>query len=188
MGNSFKRDWEKHVSIPDMLLLLGEDLEREGLRETPQRVKRAWTEFLSGYTMEAEKILSKNFVAEGNGLQVCKDIIFTSLCEHHLLSFFGNVTIAYVPDKVVCGLSKLARLVDCYGRRLQIQERLTQQIADAINTYLEPKSVIVIVEAQHLCCIGRGVRQSSMNFITCARHGIMNDTLLQIMLTKGIEK
>lgn len=188
MEQSFKQAWEEHVSIPDMLLSLGEDLEREGLRETPLRVAKAWREFLSGYTMDAEKILSKDFIAEGNGLQVCKDIVFTSLCEHHFLSFFGTATVAYVPDKIVCGLSKLARLVDCYGRRCTIQERMTQQIADAINEHLKPQSVIVIIEAQHLCCVGRGVRQNSMNFITCARHGVMNDTLLQIMLTKGDSK
>jgi len=184
--SQFKRDWEEKVSIPNLLLQLGEDLDREGLQETPDRVARAWKEFLSGYTMDASEILDKTFDAEGSGLQICKDIEFTSLCEHHLLAFLGTVTIAYVPDGRVCGLSKLARLVECYGRRLQIQERMTQQIADAIQEHLKPKGVFVKVQAKHLCCVGRGVKQGTMDFVTSAMHGKIDLNQYNTMLMKGI--
>jgi GTP cyclohydrolase I len=183
--SQFQKDWNEHVDIPGMLLGLGEDLEREGLVETPNRVGRAWLEFLNGYTMEPEKILAKRFAAEDSGLQIARDVAFQSLCEHHLLSFFGTITIMYEPNKEVCGLSKLSRLAECFGRRLQIQERLTNQIADAIQEYLKPKGVLVLCSAQHLCCVGRGVKQSSMYFETSAKHGKIDLALAQIMLQKG---
>lgn len=174
--------WKDILNISQLLLSLGEDLEREGLVETPNRVMRAWREFLEGYTLSAKEILSKTFDAESSGLQICKNIEFVSLCEHHLLAFSGVVHIGYVPNACVAGLSKLVRLVDCYSRRLQIQERMVQQIADAIQEHLEPESVLVIAKAKHLCCHGRGVRRGRLEFITTAQHGIVNEGLYRILL------
>ena len=178
----FKEDWNTNVNIPDLLLHLGEDIDREGLVETPDRVRRAWQELLNGYTLDAEEILSKTFDAEGTGLQVCRGIEFNALCEHHFLGFYGTVTIAYVPDKHVCGLSKLARLVECYGQRLQLQERMTQQIADAIWDYLEPKGVSVFVRARHSCACARGVKQTNMSFTTSAFHGEIEPAVQQLIM------
>jgi GTP cyclohydrolase I len=178
----FREDWDTNVNIPDLLLHLGEDIDREGLVETPDRVRRAWQELLTGYTLNAEEILSKTFDAEGTGLQLCQGITFNSLCEHHFLGFYGTVTIAYVPNEVVCGLSKLARLVECYGQRLQLQERMTQQIADAIWEHLEPKGVSVMVRARHMCACARGVKQQNMSFVTSAFHGAIDPTVQQLML------
>lgn len=164
-------EWRDATDIGKLLYVLGEDLEREGLLETPERVRRAWAEFLEGYTMNSETILGTRFAAEGHGLQICRNIVFTSLCEHHLLAFHGTVTVIYWPDKVVCGLSKISRLVDCFGRRLQIQERMTQQICDTLVEQLEPRGVYVTIKARHLCCMGRGIRRDAMEFITTAQEG-----------------
>lgn len=186
--NNSIRHWNNTMSIPELLIGLGEDLEREGLLETPDRVMRAWKEFLEGYTLSADDILDKTFDAEDSGLQVCQNIVFTSLCEHHLLSFYGHVTIAYKPRERVCGLSKLARLVDCFARRLQIQERMTSQIANAIWENLNPMGVLVIAEAKHLCCIGRGVKRDKMNFKTMQQYGKLETTDVQLLLNSGENK
>lgn len=170
------------LDLGKLLLQLGEDLDREGLRGTPERVERAWFEFLEGYTLDAEKILSRTFTVESQGLQFCRNIGFTSMCEHHLLPFFGVCHIGYVPSNHVTGLSKLSRLVDCYAKRLQIQERLTQQIADALWDHLKPVSVLVVVSAKHLCCHGRGIRRSQMSFVTSATHGRVDVGFYQLLL------
>lgn len=159
------------IDLGALLLQLGENLDREGLQGTPDRVERAWAEFLEGYTLDPKEILGTTFTAESTGIQVGLGISFSSMCEHHLLPFFGEVSIVYSPDKQVAGLSKLARLVDCFARRLQIQERMTQQIADTFYEYLEPHGVLVLCRAKHLCCHGRGIRRSQMEFKTTAQCG-----------------
>lgn len=170
------------LDIGGMLLQLGEDLDREGLQKTPDRVERAWQEFLEGYTLDPSKVLGTTFEAEGSGAQAGLDIAFSSMCEHHLLPFFGTVTIVYKPTKRVAGLSKLARLVDCFARRLQIQERMTQQIADALFEHLEPTGVLVICRAKHLCCHGRGIRRSQMEFKTQAERGNVDNDFWRMLL------
>jgi len=169
------------IDLGGMLLQLGEDLNREGLQQTPQRVERAWREFLEGYTMDPVEILSRTFEAESTGIQVCRNIVFSSMCEHHLLPFFGQASIVYKPVCQVVGLSKLTRLVDCFAHRLQIQERMTQQIADALFEYVEPEGVLVICQAKHLCCHGRGIRRSQMEFKTTAQCGRVSDTFWRVL-------
>ena len=166
----FKREWAE-IDIPEMLVDLGEDLSREGLEETPKRVAKAWREMLRGYEMDPRELLSKTFDNDGTGIQLCRNIEFVSLCEHHLLSFFGYVSIAYMPNERVVGLSKLARLVECFSCRLQIQERLVEQMNAVIAEVLEPDFVVVLASAKHLCCVGRGVKAYSMEFETYATHG-----------------
>jgi len=168
MSNSWGFD------LGDLLLQLGEDVEREGLLGTPERMERAWAEFLEGYTLDSKRLLESTFEAESSGVQAATQISFTSMCEHHLLPFIGTVSIVYQPDQRVVGLSKLARLVDCFARRLQIQERMTQQIAEALydpESELQPLGVLVVCKAKHLCCHGRGIRRSQMEFRTTAWQG-----------------
>jgi GTP cyclohydrolase I len=143
-----------------LLTLLGEDPNREGLQGTPDRVAEMLEELTSGYWEDPKSILSREF-NEVTGMVVAKDIDFFSLCEHHLLPFFGRVSIGYIPNKKVVGLSKIVRLVNVFSRRLQLQERLTKQIADAINLHLKPLGVIVVIQARHLCMEMRGVKNSA---------------------------
>lgn len=169
------------IDLKGLLLQLGEDLNREGLQATPERVERAWTEFLEGYTLDPKEILNRTFTAEGSGIQACLHISFCSMCEHHLLPFFGTVSIVYKPSTRVTGLSKLTRLVDCFARRLQIQERMTQQIVDTLFEFLEPTGALVICRAKHLCCHGRGIRRSQMVFKTVAQRGDVNSTFWSVL-------
>lgn len=160
-------DREKVIkAIGELLEALGEDRQREGLRETPRRVADMYAELLSGEGVTAEEPLSKTFTADGGNVVVEKDISFSSMCEHHLMPFFGRVTIAYIPDKKVVGLSKLARCVEVYSHRLQLQERLTGQIAEAIMRYLAPKGVFVWCEAEHTCMTCRGVKKTGSKTVT----------------------
>jgi GTP cyclohydrolase I len=138
---------------------IGEDFNREGLAETPRRISEMCKEIFGGIDNDASEHLSVTFHAEGNEMVVEKDINFYSVCEHHLVPFFGQAHIAYIPDGKVVGLSKLARTVETYARRPQIQEQLTAQIADDIMKYLKPKGVMVMMEAQHLCMSMRGVNK-----------------------------
>lgn len=169
------------VDIGSLLLQLGEDLNREGLQATPERVKRAWAEFLEGYTLDPKEILGTTFEAESSGIQVCTNINFFSMCEHHLLPFFGTAAVVYRPNKQVAGLSKLTRLVDCFARRLQIQERMTEQIAHTLFTHLKPSGVLVVCRAKHLCCHGRGIRRSQMEFRTSSEYGIVNEDFWRML-------
>jgi GTP cyclohydrolase I len=156
-------------AIEELLQALGEDVTREGLKETPRRVADMYAELLSGNDMSAKEPLSKTFEVEGGDIVIEKDIAFSSTCEHHLMPFFGKIAIAYIPDKKVAGLSKLARCVEVYARRLQLQEQLTRQIAQAIMDYLAPKGVLVACEAEHTCMTCRGVRKvGSTTFTYCA--------------------
>lgn len=143
-----------------LLEAIGEDPEREGLRDTPRRVADMFTELTEGYSMNPKEILSREW-SEVSGMVVAKEIGFFSLCEHHILPFYGKVHIGYIPTKAVVGLSKLVRLVDCFSKRLQLQERMTKQIADALNENLHPHGVVVVVQARHLCMEMRGVKSGA---------------------------
>lgn len=167
--------WEKDDGDPvdavvRLLQHVGEDPTRDGLLDTPRRVTKAWRELTKGYQDDPETILSKTFDVAYDDMVVVKNLAFTSLCEHHILPFVGHATIAYIPSKRVVGLSKLARLLDCYANRLQVQERMTGQIADAIDKYLAPKGVGVVLSAQHTCMSMRGVRKSG-DTVTSALRG-----------------
>lgn len=139
---------------------IGENPKREGLIDTPRRVADMYAELTEGYSMDPKQILSKEW-SEISGMVVVKGIEFFSLCEHHLLPFHGKVHIGYIPSRAVVGLSKLVRLVDCFSKRLQLQERMTKQIADALNETLKPYGVVVVVQARHLCMEMRGVKSGA---------------------------
>lgn len=153
-------------AVRELLEALGEDASREGLVETPRRVAEAFAEFVSGKNADVKDILSKTFAVEGGDMVVEKEICFSSTCEHHLMPFFGRVAIAYIPDKRVVGLSKLARCVEVYSKRLQLQERMTEQIAKAVMDNLAPKGVLVWCEAEHTCMTCRGVRKAGSKTVT----------------------
>lgn len=150
---------------------IGEDADREGLQETPGRVARMYEELLAGMEADADAHLSKTFGVDNNEMVIEKDITFYSTCEHHLMPFFGKVHIAYIPDGQVVGLSKLARTVEVFAARLQIQERMTVQIADAIMDSLKPKGVIVMAQAEHMCMTMRGVKKPGSQTVTIAARG-----------------
>lgn len=152
--------------------LLGEDIEREGIRKTPERVAKAMQYITQGYQMNAKEILdSAKFHESYSEMVIVKDIELYSLCEHHMLPFFGKAHVAYIPDGVITGLSKIARVVDCFARRLQVQERLTHEILDAIQDSLQPLGVAVVIEAQHLCMMMRGVQKQNSVTTTSAFSG-----------------
>lgn len=158
--------------VRKMLLRLGEDPNREGLLKTPERFETALRFLTSGYAQDSDKILNgAMFKVCYDEMVVVKDIEVYSVCEHHLLPFFGKCHVAYLPNKKVVGLSKIARLVNMYARRLQIQERLTSQIAEAINEKLNPQGVGVIIEARHLCMVMRGVEKQNSMAVTSAMLG-----------------
>ncbi|PKK40341.1 GTP cyclohydrolase I type 1 [Clostridiaceae bacterium JG1575] len=166
-----------------VLLLLeavGEDPNREGLRETPERVARMYAEVLAGYGQEPQEILARVFPSQASDLVVERDIPFYSLCEHHLLPFFGRVHIAYLPQGSVVGLSKMARLVEVYARRLQLQEEMTEAIAEAMVQHLFPRGVLVISEAEHTCMTMRGIKSLGSTTVSTASRGIfVEDPLLE---------
>lgn len=174
-------DIEKATNAMRMFLeAIGEDPDREGLKETPKRVAKMYSELTAGYDDSPSKHLTKVFSSENSELVVLKDIEFFSLCEHHLLPFFGKVHIAYIPNSKVVGLSKLARCVETYARRLQIQEKLTTQIADSIDTILSPLGLIVIIEAEHTCMSMRGIKKIGAKTLTLATRGkFVNDSNLK---------
>ncbi len=164
-------DREKIIkAVEELLKALGEDVNREGLKDTPRRVADAYAELLSGEGRTAEEELSRTFTADGGDVVIEKDISFSSTCEHHLMPFFGKVHIAYIPKGKVAGLSKLARTVEIFSKRLQLQERLTSQIADEIMLRLNPEGVFVICEAEHTCMTCRGIKKAGSKTVTyCAR-------------------
>lgn len=181
MSEGIVQQWNDIIDLPGLLLSLGEDLNREGLENTPKRIRKAYEEFFEGYTIDLDEVFKATFDAEGGGVQVIKDISYTSMCEHHLMPFYGYVNIAYEARTRVLGLSKLARLVAHFAKRLQIQERLTNQIADALYENLDTEGLIVVASGTHLCCKGRGVKQNSMNFVTQADRGNVSVALLQAL-------
>jgi len=167
-------------SIADLMrkviALVGEDTEREGLRKTPERFEKALKFLTSGYNQNLDNVLNgATFSVAYDEMVVVKDIEFFSLCEHHLLPFFGKAHVAYLPSKRVLGLSKIARLVNMYARRLQIQERMTSQIAEAISEKISPEGVGVIIEARHLCMQMRGVEKQHGQAVTSAMLGSFRD-------------
>jgi len=158
------------------ITLLGEDVEREGLQKTPERVAKAMQYLTTGYQQDAREILnSAKFTESYSEMVIVKDIELYSLCEHHMLPFFGKAHIAYIPNGYITGLSKLARVVDVYARRLQVQERMTHQILDAIQDTLQPLGVAVVIEAQHLCMMMRGVQKQNSVTTTSAFSGQFED-------------
>ena len=158
---------------------IGEDPSREGLKDTPDRVARMYEEIFGGMEESAGEHLSKVFTADSAGIVLEKVITFYSTCEHHLMPFYGRAHIAYLPRGKVAGLSKLARTVEVYARRLQIQEQMTGQIADAIMEHLQPGGVMVILEAEHMCMTMRGIKKPGSNTVTVAVRGAFADEALQ---------
>ena len=162
--------------IEELLRELGEDTQREGLDRTPERVEKALRYFTSGYAQDVKEVLNDAmFVEEYDEMVIVKDIDFFSLCEHHMIPFFGKAHIAYMPRKKIVGLSKIPRLVEMYSRRLQVQERLTTQIANTLNEALQPRGVAVVMEAIHLCMLMRGVEKQNSKAVTSAMLGSFRD-------------
>ena len=175
--------------LKQILQLLGEDTNREGLQNTPERVAKCMLQFTSGYSQSPEDVLlSAVFEEDYSQPVIVRDIEFYSLCEHHLLPFFGKVHIAYIPDGKIVGLSKLPRVVDIFARRLQVQERMTRQICQCIENTLHPKGAMVVVEAQHLCMQMRGVEKQGASTVTSDFSGAFSDSALREEFYKEIRK
>jgi GTP cyclohydrolase I len=157
---------------------MGEDPEREGLKKTPERVARAWGFLTRGYQQDPAALISSAiFEEENQEMVLLKEIDFFSMCEHHLMPFFGKAHVAYIPDHRIVGLSKLARLVDVFARRLQVQERLTRQIAETLQNELKPQGVAVVMQAEHLCMQMRGVEKQNSVAVTSCMLGVFKDNL-----------
>jgi len=171
--NSIVSDNREQVEyhVKQILSLIGEDVDREGLLETPARVTRMYEEIFAGYAVDPRDVLGVTFDEQHEELVIVKDIIFYSQCEHHMAPFFGKVHIGYIPSGKIAGLSKFARLVDAITRRLQVQERITSQIADIMKEVLNPHGVMVVVEGEHLCMCARGVKKSGSKTVTSAVRG-----------------
>jgi GTP cyclohydrolase I len=165
------------AAVRELLIAIGEDPDREGLQETPNRVARSYRELVRGIRQRPEEVLTTTFDIGHDEMVLVRDIELWSMCEHHLVPFTGVAHVGYVPneDGRITGLSKLARLVDVYSRRPQVQERLTTQIADSLMELLEARGVIVVIEAEHLCMTMRGVRKPGAKTITSAIRGIMHN-------------
>lgn len=175
-------DWETGYDLSDvadslkkLIQRCGDNPERDGLQETPFRVVKAFLEYTEGYAEDPKKHLFKTFDVEHDELVLVKDIPFNSMCEHHFAPIIGKAHIAYIPDGKITGLSKLARVLDGYSRRFQVQERLTNEVANAIQEVLQPKAVAVIIEAEHYCMSGRGVRKHGASTVTSAMRGAFRE-------------
>ena len=169
-------DHEKIEQAVRLLLEgMGEDVNREGLIDTPDRIARMYEEIYGGMDEDAGKHLSKTFTVDSHEMVIEKDITFYSTCEHHLLPFYGKAHIAYIPDGKVVGLSKLARTVEVFARRLQLQEQLTGQIADALMEHMQAKGAIVMIEAEHMCMTMRGVKKPGTKTVTTSYRGIFKE-------------
>lgn len=154
---------------------IGEDIAREGLIDTPDRIARMYEEIFEGLGKTAEEVLSKTFTVESNDLVLEKDITYFSMCEHHLVPFYGKAHIAYIPSGRVAGLSKLARTVEIYSKKPQLQERLTTEVADAIMKYLDAQGVMVVIEGEHTCMTMRGVKKPGTKTITTTYRGVFKE-------------
>ena len=172
---------EAEAAVETLLRWIGENPQREGLKETPKRVVKAYEELFGGYGHEPSEMLGRVFeeVAGYNDVVLVKDIAFNTHCEHHMVPVIGKAHVAYLPDGKVLGLSKIARLVDMFGRRLQTQEALTAQIADALTDTLRPRGVAVILEAEHLCMSMRGIRSHGSSTFTGTYRGVFADDMTQ---------
>lgn len=168
---------KEKVELAVRLLLegIGEDVDREGLKETPKRIARMYEEIYGGLTESPKEHLQKTFAAGNNSMVVEKDITFYSTCEHHLMPFYGKAHVAYIPNGRVVGLSKLARAVEVFAKRPQIQEQLTAQIADALMEYLEPAGAMVMLEAEHMCMTMRGIKKPGSKTVTYAARGAFEE-------------
>ncbi len=166
------------AAVREILESVGEDPDRDGLQDTPARVARSYTELLRGYQEDPGRHLERQFEVDHDEMVIVRDIPFSSLCEHHMLPFIGRTHVAYLPgpDGTVCGLSKLARVVDGFATRLQVQERLTAQVADAIRDRLSAAGVLVVVEAEHLCMSMRGVKKPGAMTSTSAVRGLLKES------------
>ncbi|MGR8950340.1 MAG: GTP cyclohydrolase I FolE [Gammaproteobacteria bacterium] len=168
---------EAEAAIRTLLRFAGDNPDREGLRDTPSRVARSYGELFAGYAMDPRKILDRTF-SETDGYDemiILRDVPFVSHCEHHMVPFMGTAHVAYLPHQRVVGISKLARVIDAYARRLQIQEKLTVQIAEAIETVLRPRGVAVVLRAQHQCMTMRGVKKPGVSMVTSRMVGVFRD-------------
>ena len=166
------------AAVRELLLAVGEDPDRPGLQETPARVARAYAETFAGLKQDPYEVLATTFAEDHDEMVLVKDIPMYSTCEHHLVPFHGTAHVGYIPaeDGRVTGLSKIARLVEVYARRPQVQERMTRQIADALNDVLKPRGVIVVIEAEHLCMAMRGIRKPGSITVTSAVRGMFRDS------------
>jgi len=175
--------------IKDLLAAVGEDPEREGLLETPKRVAKAWRYFTEGYREDIDTLLNDAlYTVPYSEMVIVRDIDFYSLCEHHLLPFFGKCHVAYIPKGKVIGLSKVARLVEVFSRRLQVQERMTVEIAETLQVKLKPLGVGVVVEAQHLCMMMRGVQKQNSEAVTSSLLGAFQDQKVRMEFLELIKK
>ena len=154
---------------------IGEDINREGLLETPDRIARMYEELAAGYTDNASEHLKKRFHVDNNDMVMEKDIPFYSLCEHHMLPFYGKAAVAYIPNGEVVGLSKIARTLEVFAKRFQLQERLTAQIADVFMEELKPYGVMVLIEAEHMCMTMRGIKKPGAKTVTVVTRGVFNE-------------
>lgn len=179
-------------AVSTILNEVGEDPNREGLLKTPERVAKAYRFLTQGYTQDIEEVLNGAiFEEEYNEMVIVRDIDFYSMCEHHMLPFYGKVHVAYIPNGKIVGLSKIPRIVDVFSRRLQVQERMTQQIADTIDKYLSPLGVAVVCEGFHMCMMMRGVQKQNSITTTSAMHGAFSKDrtraeFLNLISRKGI--
>jgi GTP cyclohydrolase I len=172
-GMLFSSNDEIEQSVRTILATIGEDPDREGLQRTPSRVAKMYAELTAGYRLDPEALINDAvFSVDYDEMVMVKDIDFSSLCEHHMLPFMGRVHVAYIPNGKVIGLSKIPRIVEMFARRLQVQERLTVQIADFIDAALQPRGVAVVAEGIHMCSVMRGVKKANAKMITSAMRGV----------------
>ncbi|WP_246204205.1 GTP cyclohydrolase I FolE [Pallidibacillus pasinlerensis] len=173
-GDSNKVEQAEKIveALRHLIELCGDDPNRDGLLETPQRVLKAFLEYTEGYQEDPKEHLKKVFDVQHRELVLVKDIEFYSICEHHFAPFFGVAHVGYIPNEKITGLSKIARMVDGYAKRFQVQENLTNQIADAVEEILEPQGTMVVVEAKHMCMCGRGIKKSDAKTTTTAVRGV----------------
>tara|TARA_R110002020_G_scaffold107276_1_gene249254 strand:+ start:8878 stop:9423 length:546 start_codon:yes stop_codon:yes gene_type:complete len=176
----------KENIIKDLLTQIGEDSNREGLLDTPKRVVKSWETLFGGYKQNPKDVLTTSFTITCDEMIICKNIEFYSNCEHHILPFYGKCHIAYIPQDKIIGLSKMPRLVEVFARRLQVQERLTEQIADAMMTYVKPKGVGVSMEAKHMCMVSRGVQKQNSSMVTTALRGNFSDPHVKLEFQNSI--
>lgn len=188
-GKSIEQAQNFMKALKDLMALCGDDPNRDGLQETPLRVLKAFLEYTEGYKEDPKEHLKKTFDVNHQEIVMVKDIEFYSMCEHHFAPFFGVAHVGYIPGTKITGLSKLGRLVEGYAKRFQVQERLTNQIADAIEEILEPQGVMVVIEAKHMCMCGRGIKKTTAQTSTTAVRGLYaNDASARLEFLTLLER